>query len=97
MSHLLKKLQTLAFVLVSVSLSAQYSGTINVPNATFGNLGVLVDSLNAYGLNGALTVNVTAAQTAPTNGYVLGNTGSALLTTLIYNQYFDYQWWGQYY
>jgi hypothetical protein len=82
MSHLLKKLQTLAFVLVSVSLSAQYSGTISVPNATFSNLGVLVDSLNAYGLNGALTVNVTATQTAPTGGYVLGNTGSALLTTL---------------
>ena len=82
MFHLLKKLQTLAFVLVSVSLSAQYSGTISVPNATYSNLSVLVDSLNAYGLNGALTVNVTAAQTAPTGGYVLGNTGSALLTTL---------------
>ncbi|MFN7238940.1 MAG: hypothetical protein ACK5UE_01395, partial [Chitinophagales bacterium] len=75
-------LQTLAYIILTMNLSAQYSGTINVPNATFGNLSVLVDSLNAYGLNGALTVNVTAAQTAPAGGYLLGNTGSALLTTL---------------
>ncbi|MBL7790675.1 MAG: hypothetical protein JNL75_12670, partial [Chitinophagales bacterium] len=78
----MKKIQTLAFVLVSSHILAQYSGTISVPNATFSNLAVLVDSLNTYGLSGALTVNVTAAQTAPTGGYVLGNTGSALLTTL---------------
>jgi hypothetical protein len=91
------KLQTLAYIILTLNLSAQYSGTINVPNATFGNLSVLVDSLNAYGLNGALTVNVTAAQTAPTNGYVLGNTGSALLTTLSTTNTLTYQWWGQYY
>ena len=72
---LLKTTLLLLVGLVSFSkISAQYSGTISVPNATFSNLGVLIDSLNQYGLSGNLTVTVTAAQTAPTDGYSLGST-----------------------
>lgn len=68
-------LMTLVIVAgASNKMSAQYSGTITVPNATFPNLGVLIDSLNQYGLSGSVTVNFTATQTAPSLGYLLGST-----------------------
>lgn len=57
----LNPLSILLLALMTVAgmgkLQAQYSGTISVPNATFANLGVLIDSLNQYGLGGNLTVN----------------------------------------
>ncbi|MBL7790296.1 MAG: T9SS type A sorting domain-containing protein [Chitinophagales bacterium] len=79
---LLKTTLILFVGLVSFSkVSAQYSGTITIPSGSFtgtGALGVLIDSLNEYGLSGNLTVNVTAAQTVPTGGYILG-TGATFL------------------
>lgn len=63
----------LTMLLCIGQIRAQYSGTISVPNTTFTDLGVLIDSLNQYGLSGNLTVSVTAAQTAPTDGYNLGS------------------------
>ena len=91
-SHSYSKFFLLAFVALANmqnSLTAQYSGTISVPNGTFANLGVLIDSLNQYGLNGALTVNFTATQTAPTLGYQLGsaalNASMSSTNTLTFN------------
>lgn len=78
-------LKTTVLILVGLmsfsKVSAQYSGTISIPSGSFtgtGALGVLIDSLNEYGLSGNLTVNVTAAQTVPTGGYILG-TGATFL------------------
>ena len=91
-NHNYSKFFLLAFVALANmqnSLTAQYSGTISVPNGTFANLGVLIDSLNQYGLNGALTVNFTATQTAPTLGYQLGsaalNATMSATNTLTFN------------
>ncbi len=91
-NHSYSKFFLLAFVALANmqnSLTAQYSGTISIPNGTFANLGVLIDSLNQYGLNGALTVNFTATQTAPTLGYQLGsaalNASMSSTNTLTFN------------
>jgi DNA mismatch repair protein MutH len=57
-------------------LSAQYSGTITLPSGNFTGANALrdlIDSLNAVGLSGNLTVNVTTAYTAPTDGFSLGS------------------------
>jgi hypothetical protein len=74
----------LGLVCFSSEFHAQYSGTIAVPSSNFPNLKAAIDSLNLYGLAGNTTVVLAASnpQTAPVSGYVLGNTGSALLTTL---------------
>lgn len=64
----------LAIVFCSVRTSAQLAGTISVPNATYPTLASVVSALNAQGVGtGGATVNLTAAQTAPAGGYVLGS------------------------
>jgi hypothetical protein len=74
---LLKTTLLLLVGLVSFSkISAQYSGTISLPSGSFTGANALrdmIDSLNQYGLSGNLTVNVTAAYTAPTDGFSLGS------------------------
>jgi hypothetical protein len=89
---LLKTTLLLLIGLVSFStISAQYSGTMSIPSGSFTGtnaLGVLIDSLNVHGLSGSLTVNVTAAYTAPTDGYSLGSAtlnGSMAGRTLTFN------------
>ncbi len=72
-------------------LSAQYSGTITLPSGNFTGANALrdlIDSLNAVGLSGNLTVNVTTAYTAPTDGFSLGSTtlnGTMTGRTLTFN------------
>jgi hypothetical protein len=83
-------LALLSLGVISDSMQAQYSGTISVPSGTnFPTLSALIDSLNLQGLNGALTVNFTAAQTAPTLGYQLGsatlNASMSSTNTLTFN------------
>ncbi len=66
-------------LLFSNITSAQLSGAITVPtNPQFPTLKAVVDSLNLYGLSGPVTINITAGETAPSGGYVLGTTGSKL-------------------
>lgn len=68
-------LPIVAVVFGAVQMSAQLSGTITVPTAgKYTTLRDVVDSLNLYGVSGAVTVDITAAQTAPTGGYILGTT-----------------------
>jgi DNA mismatch repair protein MutH len=72
-------------------LSAQYSGTITLPSGNFTGANALrdlIDSLNAVGLSGNLTVNVTTAYTAPTDGFSLGSAtlnGTMTGRTLTFN------------
>lgn len=72
-------------------LAAQYSGTITLPSGNFTGTNALrdlIDSLNAFGLNGNLTVNVTAGYTAPTDGFSLGSAtlnGTMAGRTLTFN------------
>jgi hypothetical protein len=76
-NKLLKTTLILLIGLVSFSkMSAQYSGTITLPSGSFTGtsaLATFIDSLNAFGLGGNLTVNVTASYTAPTDGFSLGS------------------------
>ena len=77
-SYLLSSL-TLCLLLFAGRSQAQLSGTVTIPTTPkFPNLKAVVDSLNQYGVSGAVVIDVTADQTAPAGGYVLGMPGSAL-------------------
>lgn len=57
------------------------SGIKTIPG-DYATLNDAITDLNAQGVGaGGVTFNVTAAQTAPSGGYIIGGTGSAVLTT----------------
>lgn len=82
----MKKLYILCMLslLFSSVTYAQVTGIKNVPG-DYATLALAIADLNTVGVGaGGATINVVAAnpQTAPAGGYVIGGTGSALLTTL---------------
>jgi hypothetical protein len=80
----MKKFYTLAVAVLSgLALHAQLSGTKNIPG-DYATLDAAITILNTQGVGaGGVTFNLLAGnpQTAPAGGYVIGGTGSALLTT----------------
>jgi hypothetical protein len=69
------------FMLLFVSTQAQLTGTRNIPG-DYADLTAAIADLNLVGVGaGGVTLNVTAAQIAPSGGYVIGGTGSLVLTT----------------
>ncbi len=72
-----------AFALLTTGLSAQLTGTKNVPG-DYPTLAAAITALNAQGVGaGGVTINLVVGnpQTAPAGGYVIGGTGSLVLTT----------------
>src|SRR5256885_11239295 len=72
-----------AAFLFSSNAIAQLTGVKNIPG-DYADLAAAVTDLNAQGVGaGGVTLNVLAGnpQTVPAGGYVIGNTGSAVLTT----------------
>ncbi|MFN4298308.1 MAG: beta strand repeat-containing protein [Thermaurantimonas sp.] len=78
----MKKVYLSAFLaLLSWILHAQLTGIKNIPG-DYANLAAAIADLNTNGVGtGGVTFNVTANQTAPAGGYVIGGSGSAVLTT----------------
>ena len=69
--------------LICAFCNAQLTGTQNIPGS-FATLDAAITQLNTVGVGaGGVTLNVVAGnpQTAPAGGYVIGNTGSVVLTT----------------
>ena len=64
------------------SFMAPLVGTYNIPG-DYADLAAAVADLNTQGVGGAVVLNVVAGnpQTAPLGGYVVGGTGSLVLTT----------------
>ena len=77
-------LSFIALALFAAPLSAApLTGTKNIPG-DYADLATAITDLNTQGVgSGGVTLNLVAAnpQTAPPGGYVIGNTGSAVLTT----------------
>ncbi len=74
---------TLIAVISSMNVNAQLTGTKNVPG-DYTDLAAAIADLNTQGVgSGGVTINVVAGnpQSAPTGGYIIGNTGSAVLTS----------------
>ncbi len=59
---------------------AQLSGTFFVPSATYTTLASVISDLNIQGVNGPVTVNISAGytETAPIGGYTFSATGTTL-------------------
>ncbi|MCX6305637.1 MAG: T9SS type A sorting domain-containing protein [Bacteroidetes bacterium] len=80
----MKNLYTfIASLLIFSSGFAQITGTKNIPG-DYTTLASAISDLNTQGVgNGGVTLNLLAGnpQTAPAGGYVVGGTGSAVLTT----------------
>jgi hypothetical protein len=73
----------LCLLMLSSVASAQLSGTKNIPG-DYATLAAAITDLNAQGVAaGGVTLNLLAGnpETAPAGGYVIGGTGSAVLTT----------------
>ncbi len=76
-------LSVIGLTLFSSSSFAQLTGTRNIPG-DYADLAAAITDLNTVGVGaGGVTLNVLAGnpQTAPAGGYVIGNTGSLVLTT----------------
>ena len=73
LSTLKKSGLTLALLLITLISRAQLSGTITVPSVSYPDLATVISALNTTGVSGAVTVNINAAQTAPTGGFRLGS------------------------
>ncbi len=80
-------MRKLSLLLLTVCLAtvvnAQLTGTKNIPG-DYATLAAAITDLNTQGVGaGGVTLNVIAGnpQTAPAGGYVIGNTGSLVLTT----------------
>src|SRR3954470_23213525 len=70
-------------ILFAATAHAQLTGTKNIPG-DYASLAAAITDLNTQGVGaGGVTLNLIAAnpQTAPAGGYVIGGTGSAVLTT----------------
>lgn len=73
-TRLLLLCSALALILSGTRAAAQLTGTISVPNATYPTFASVVSALNAQGVGtGGATVNLTAGETAPAGGYLLGS------------------------
>lgn len=73
----------LLLILGATTVSAQLTGTKNIPG-DYATLAAAITDLNAQGVGaGGVTISLAAAnpQTAPAGGYVIGDTGSFVLTT----------------
>ena len=73
----------LLVLIVTFSAQAQLTGTKNIPG-DYTDLTTAIADLNTQGVGtGGVTFNLVAAnpQTAPAGGYVIGGTGSVLLST----------------
>src|SRR4051812_48932891 len=71
------------FTLLSSVASAQLMGTKNIPG-DYATLAAAIIDLNTQGVGaGGVTLNLVAGnpETAPAGGYVVGDTGSLVLTT----------------
>src|ERR1043165_8557829 len=67
---------SLAMLCISAVASAQLTGSITVPSATYPDLASVITALNTSGVGiGGATIKVTAGntQTAPSGGYRLGS------------------------
>ena len=73
LSTLKKSGLTLALLLITLISRAQLSGTIAVPSVSYPDLAAVISALNTQGVSGAVTINLSAAQTAPVGGYLLGS------------------------
>jgi gliding motility-associated-like protein len=73
LSTLKKSGLTLALLLITLISRAQLSGTIAVPSGSYPDLAAVISALNTQGVSGAVTINLSAAQTAPVGGYLLGS------------------------
>jgi hypothetical protein len=74
---------TLLFSVLAICASAQLTGPKNVPG-DYPDLATAIADLNTQGVgSGGVTFNLAAGnpQTAPAGGYVIGGTGSLVLTT----------------
>ncbi len=70
-------------MLGAFTANAQLTGTKNIPG-DYATLAAAITDLNSVGVGaGGVTLNLLAGnpQTAPAGGYVIGNTGSAVLTS----------------
>lgn len=81
----LRIITLLAFVMLAfaISASAQLTGTKNIPG-DYADLATAITDLNTQGVGvGGVTFNLLAGnpQTAPAGGYIIGGTGSLVLTT----------------
>ncbi len=80
----MRKLYLLVFALLCASsLFAQLTGTKNIPG-DYPDLAAAITDLNTQGVGaGGVVLNLVAAnpQSAPAGGYVIGGTGTAILTT----------------
>ena len=69
--------------IISNHVAAQLSGTYNIPG-DYASLAFAIADLNTQGVGpGGVTLNLLSGnpETAPAGGYVIGNTGSQVLTT----------------
>ncbi len=74
---------TFCSIILSSVASAQLMGTKNIPG-DYATLAAAITDLNTQGVGaGGVTLNLLAAnpETAPAGGYVIGDTGSLVLTT----------------
>ena len=74
---------TFCSLILSSVASAQLMGTKNIPG-DYATLAAAITDLNTQGVGaGGVTLNLLAAnpETAPAGGYVIGDTGSLVLTT----------------
>src|SRR5688500_6321565 len=78
-----KLLPIIFFVTFFQNAFGQLTGTRNIPG-DYASLALAIADLNAVGVGaGGVTLNLIAGnpQTAPSGGYVIGGTGSLVLTT----------------
>lgn len=73
-----KVMQLFAALLFYNTIQAQYSGLISIPSNSFSTLSVFINSLNAVGVSGSLTVEIASgySEQAPFGGYSLTASGS---------------------
>ena len=70
-------------IILSSVASAQLTGTKNIPG-DYATLAAAITDLNVQGVGaGGVTLNLVAGnpETAPAGGFVIGDTGSLVLTT----------------
>src|SRR3954468_23948623 len=71
-------------LVVTGGIRAQMSGVFSVPG-TFTSIAAAISSLNAVGVSGAVTINISAGytETAPAGGYTMGVISGASATNSI--------------
>ena len=89
MKKITQKGLTILFVLALTNkISAQLSGTYNVP-ATYTSIGAAIADLNTNGVNGPVTINIAAGyiEVAPIGGYTLNTiTGASAVNQITFQK-----------